>query len=238
MSYQTIKQATYDLNMSLQKSSLVTLTFGNASVVDRAADGGEGVMAIKPSGIPYTKLTPNDIVVLSLSKGEILEGSARPSSDTPTHLHLHQSFPHIAAIIHTHSTNATAFAQAHRTIHCLGTTHADHFYGTVPVTRQMTPEEIADAYELNTGKVIVETFRELGINPDEVPAVLVASHAPFVWGKSPEKTLENAIALEAIATMQLGALQLNPNISSIPQVLLDKHFKRKHGPNAYYGQKT
>ena len=237
MSYQALKQAAFDLNMDLSRSGLVILTFGNASVVDRAADGGEGVMAIKPSGIPYAKLTPADMVVVSLSSGETLDGTARPSSDTPTHLHLFQSFPHIAAIVHTHSPQATAFAQAHRTLHCLGTTHADHFYGTVPVTRQMTAEEIGEAYELNTGKVIVETFRELGVSPDDVPAVLVASHAPFVWGGSAGKALENAIALEAIASMQLGALALNPAMPSMPQVLLDKHFKRKHGPHAYYGQK-
>ncbi|HEY4328745.1 MAG TPA: class II aldolase/adducin family protein, partial [Phycisphaerae bacterium] len=167
----------------------------------------------------------------------VLEGKFRPSSDTPTHLHLYQSFPNIGGIVHTHSLNATSFAQAHRDIHCLGTTHADHFYGTVPCTRELTPEEIQTEYELNTGKVIVETFRTKNISPDDVPGVLIASHAPFVWGSTAQKALDNAIALEAVAQMQMNAYLLNPKISPVPQTLLDKHFKRKHGPGAYYGQK-
>jgi L-ribulose-5-phosphate 4-epimerase len=194
-------------------------------------------MAIKPSGVDYDVLQPADIVIVSLATGQVLEGSKRPSSDTLTHLVLYREFPNIGGIVHTHSSHATAFAQAGREITCLGTTHADHFYGTVPVTRQLTAEEINGDYELNTGKVIVERFRSGGIDPDEMPAVLVMSHAPFVWGGTPEKALENAIALEYLAGMQLEAFQLNAKAQPIPQVLLDKHFKRKHGPGAYYGQK-
>ncbi|HVT80877.1 MAG TPA: L-ribulose-5-phosphate 4-epimerase AraD, partial [Phycisphaerae bacterium] len=228
-----LKQTVFDVNMALQKSGLVVLTWGNASGVDRAA----GVMAIKPSGVKYDKLTAADIVVLEIATGKTVEGTKNPSSDTPTHLHLYQQFPNIGGVVHTHSQYATTFAQAHREIPCLGTTHADHFYGTVPCTRPMTAEEIKGEYELNTGKVIVERFQKGGIDPDDVPGVLVASHAPFVWGATPQKALENAIALESIALMQLGAYQLNPKVESVPQVLLDKHFKRKHGPGAYYGQK-
>jgi len=239
MAYEQLKQTVYDINMALQKSGLVVLTWGNASGVDRDAEsiGGKGVMAIKPSGVKYDKLTPNDIVVLSIATGQVIEGKARPSSDTPTHLYLYQQFPNIGGVVHTHSQYATTFAQAHREIPCLGTTHADHFYGTVPCTRPMTPEEIKSEYEHNTGVVIVERFKKGGINPDDVPGVLVASHAPFVWGATPQKALENAIALESIALMQLGAYQLSPKVEAVPQVLLDKHFKRKHGPGAYYGQK-
>jgi L-ribulose-5-phosphate 4-epimerase len=225
--------------MALQKSGLVVLTWGNASGVDRSADtiGGKGVMAIKPSGVAYDKLKPYDIVILAIATGEVLEGKCRPSSDTPTHLYLYQHFPNIGGVVHTHSHHATVFAQAQREIPCLGTTHADHFYGTVPCTRPLTAAEINTEYELNTGKVIVEKFREGKIDPDAVPGVLVASHAPFVWGATAQKALENAIALESIALMQLGVYQLNSQIESVPQVLLDKHFKRKHGPGAYYGQK-
>jgi L-ribulose-5-phosphate 4-epimerase len=239
MPHDQLKQTVFDINMALQKSGLVVLTWGNASGVDRTADsiGGKGVMAIKPSGVKYDKLTPADIVVLDIATGKIVEGAKNPSSDTPTHLHLYQQFPNIGGVVHTHSQCATTFAQAHREIPCLGTTHADHFYGTVPCTRPMTPAEINSEYELNTGKVIVERFKKGGIDPDDVPGVLVSSHAPFVWGATPQKALENAIALESIALMQLGAYQLNPKVESVPQVLLDKHFKRKHGPGAYYGQK-
>jgi L-ribulose-5-phosphate 4-epimerase len=194
------------------------------------------VMAIKPSGVDYDKLTPEDIVVLSLASGEVLEGTKRPSSDTLTHLELYRDFGNIGGIVHTHSFHATAFAQAGCEVPCLGTTHADHFYGTIPVTRQLTAEEIAGGYELNTGKVILERFRTGKINPDEVPAVLVVSHAPFVWGSSPAKALENAIALEYVCGMQVEAMPMNAKSKAIPQVLLDKHFKRKHGPKATYGQ--
>jgi L-ribulose-5-phosphate 4-epimerase len=237
MSFDHLKQTVFDANLALQKSGLVVLTWGNASGIDRKADNGRGIMAIKPSGVSYDTLTPNDIVLVSLATGEVVEGKCRPSSDTPTHLYLYQQFPTIGGCVHTHSLNATTFAQAHREIPCLGTTHADHFYGTVPCTRELTADEINSDYELNTGKVIVERFTQGKIDPDAVPAVLVASHAPFVWGSSPQKALDNAIALEAVAQMQLGVYQLDPRIASVPQVLLDKHYQRKHGPGAYYGQK-
>src|SRR5436853_6189821 len=176
MPYEQLKQTVYDVNMALMNSGLVVLTWGNASGVDRKA----GVMAIKPSGVKYDKLTPADIVVLEITTGKIVEGTKNPSSDTPTHLHLYQNFPNIGGIVHTHSANATTFAQAHRDLPCLGTTHADHFYGTVPCTRELTADEITGEYELNTGKVIVETFSTKNIDPDDVPAILLASHAPFV----------------------------------------------------------
>ncbi len=239
MAFEQLKQYVYEVNMALQKSGLVVLTWGNASGVDRDAPvpGGKGVMAIKPSGVPYDKMTPKDIVVLSLVTGQVIEGKCRPSSDTPTHYYLYQQWPSLGGVVHTHSLHATTFAQAHREIPCLGTTHADHFYGPVPCTRPLTADEINTDYELNTGKVIVERFRKTNLDPDAVPAVLVASHAPFTWGPSAQKALDNAVALEAIALMQLGVYQLNPRIESVPQVLLDKHYKRKHGPGAYYGQK-
>jgi L-ribulose-5-phosphate 4-epimerase len=239
MAYEQLKRIVYDVNMALQKSGLVVLTWGNASGVDRDANsiGGKGVMAIKPSGVAYDKLTPDDIVVLSIATGQVIEGLCRPSSDTPTHLFLYQQFPNIGGVVHTHSLHATTFAQAQREIPCLGTTHADHFYGSVPCTRPLSAKEIQNDYELNTGKVIVERFKKGKLDPDAVPGVLVASHAPFVWGATPQKALENAIALESVAWMQLGVYQLNPQVESVPQVLLDKHYKRKHGPGAYYGQK-
>jgi L-ribulose-5-phosphate 4-epimerase len=235
MAYEQLKQSVFEANMALQASGLVVLTWGNASGVERTGNGG--VMAIKPSGVRYDKMRPEDIVVLDLATGKVIEGTNRPSSDTPTHLYLYQQFPNIGGCVHTHSQSATTFAQAHREIPCLGTTHADHFYGTVPCTRPLTREEINTDYELNTGKVIVERFRKGNIDPDAVPGVLVASHAPFTWGSSAAKAVENSIALESIAKMQLGCYQLNPGIESVPQVLLDKHYKRKHGPGAYYGQK-
>jgi L-ribulose-5-phosphate 4-epimerase len=244
MAYEQLKQTVYEVNMALWKSGLVVLTWGNASGIDRKEDsvGGKGVMAIKPSGVAYDKLTPEDMVILAVATGEIIEGNYHPSSDTPTHLHLYRKFRHIGGVVHTHSHHATIFAQAHREIPCLGTTHADHFHGTIPCTRPLKADEINHDYELNTGKVIVERFAGAGkgdkIDPDAVPGVLVASHAPFVWGITAQKALENAMALESIARMQLGVYQLNPKIESVPQVLLDKHFKRKHGAGAYYGQES
>ena len=220
------------INQEIVRAGLVVLTFGNASGADRRA----GVMAIKPSGVDYAALTPDDIVVLSLADGRVLAGTKRPSSDTATHLHLYQHFPNIGGIVHTHSVQATAWAQAHREIPCFGTTHADHCHGPVPVTRPLTTAEIRGDYELNTGKVIVERFSRSKLNPDHVPAVLVAGHAPFVWGPTPAKALENAIALEAMAQMATLTLAIQPRAKPIPRVLLDKHFLRKHGPRAYYGQ--
>jgi len=234
MTFTALKESVCQANRDLVPAGLVVLTWGNASGVDRAG----GVMAIKPSGVPYDKLTAADIVVLALDTGKVVEGTGRPSSDTPTHLHLYRSFPQIGGVVHTHSLYGTSFAQAQRDLPCLGTTHADNFYGTIPITRPMRPEEIAQDYELNTGRVIVECFTSRSINPDQVPGVLVASHAPFTWGTTPAKALENAIVLEMVAHMQVHAYALNPQVAAIPQTLLDKHFLRKHGPGAYYGQKV
>lgn len=232
MAYEKLKQQVLKANLALVEAGLVVLTWGNASGADREA----GVMAIKPSGVSYETLSANDIVVLSIATGEVVEGRGRPSSDTPTHLHLYREFSSANGVVHTHSVHATAFAQAMRSIPCLGTTHADNFYGEIPVTRAMRPEEVASDYELNTGRVIVERFRDGKIDPASVPGVLVASHAPFAWGSTPEKAVENAIVLEFTAQMALAGLSLTPDIKPIPGYLLDKHFLRKHGPQAYYGQ--
>ena len=232
MSYDDLKSRVLRANLALVEAGLVTLTWGNASATDRE----QGVMAIKPSGVPYDKLQPSDIVVLSIESGQIVEGAARPSSDTPTHLYLYQQFPSLGGIAHTHSMHGTAFAQALREIPCFGTTHADNFYGSIPVTRQLTPAEISMDYELNTGKAIVELFRTSRIDPANIPGALVAGHAPFAWGPTPEKAVENAIVLEFAAQLAIHTLALNPRIAPIPQPLLDKHFLRKHGAGAYYGQ--
>lgn len=233
MAYEELKERVYEANMGLVEAGLVVLTWGNASGVDRSA----GVMAIKPSGVAYDKLKPADIVVLEIGTGKQVEGTGRPSSDTPTHLHLYRTFRQLGGIIHTHSTYATAFAQAQRAIPCYGTTHADSFYGDVPLTRPLTSAEIQGDYELNTGKVIEECFQTGAIDVTAVPGVLVASHAPFAWGKSPEKALENAIVLEQVALLAILTQQINPKVQPVPRVLLDKHYLRKHGPGAYYGQK-
>ena len=232
MAYDTLKQQALKANLALVEADLVVLTWGNASCADRDA----GVMAIKPSGVSYDKLTADGIVVLSLETGAMLDGGGRPSSDTPTHLHLYREFPAVNGVVHTHSANATAFAQAKRPIPCFGTTHADNFHGEIPVTRELRAEEVERDYELNTGRVIVERFRLGRIDPASVPGVLVASHAPFAWGSSPEKAIENAIVLEFSAQMALAGLSLASDIKPIPAYLLDKHFLRKHGPKAYYGQ--
>jgi len=232
MGYDQLKTEVCQANKDIVDAGLVLLTWGNVSGVDRDA----GVLAIKPSGVDYNKLRPEDIVIVSLETGETVEGDLRPSSDTPTHRVLYQSFPNTGGVVHTHSTCATSCAQANRAIPCLGTTHADHFYGTVPLTRPLTDQEIQDDYEWNTGVVIVERFKEGGLNADDIPGVLVAGHAPFAWGKSIQGAVQNAIVLEAIAQTMVVTKQLNPNIQPIPQGLLDKHFLRKHGKNAYYGQ--
>jgi L-ribulose-5-phosphate 4-epimerase len=232
MAYENLKRQVLKANLALVEAGLVVLTWGNASGADRDA----GVLAIKPSGVSYETLGVDDIVVLTIATGEVVEGRGRPSSDTPTHLHLYREFPGVNGVVHTHSLHATAFAQAKRGIPCLGTTHADNFHGDIPVTREMRPEEVAVDYELNTGKVIVERFREGRIDPANVPGVLVANHAPFAWGPTPEKAVENAVVLEFAAKMALAGLALAPDIKPIPGYLLDKHFFRKHGPQAYYGQ--
>lgn len=227
--YRQIQEECCEANISLPKFGLVDLTFGNVSVADPAA----GVFAIKPSGVGYTELTPDQMVVVDFD-GNIVEGKLRPSSDTPTHRRLFTAFPEIRAVVHTHSRAAVAFAQAGRGIPCLGTTHADYFYGEVPVTRHLTPDEIAGGYEWETGNVIVERFKNL--DPMQVSAVLVHSHGPFAWGASGAKAVENAFALEIVAEMARNALLLTPNMPPIPAALLAKHFFRKHGSAAYYGQ--
>ena len=219
-------------NRELVAAGLVTLAFGNASAVDRAAD----VMVIKPSGVAYERLTPADMVIISLASGQVVEGALRPSSDTPTHLELYRHFVSIGGVVHTHSQFAVAWAQAGQAIPCLGTTHADHFRGSVPVTRQLTVAEIAGEYEVATGLVIVETLTALGMDPLQMPAVLIASHGPFTWGRSAMDAVTNAVALEAVAAMAHRTLTLEPQVPAITEQLLARHFDRKHGPRAYYGQ--
>jgi len=229
--YQALKEECLQANLELPKTGLVDLTFGNVSV----ADPGRRVFAIKPSGVDYTELRADHMVILDYD-GNVVEGDLRPSSDTPTHRCLFLNFPGIRSVVHTHSRNAVAFAQAAREIPCLGTTHCDYFFGPVPVTRTMTPEEVGGEYEWETGRVIVERFKDIGINPLDVPAVLVRNHGPFVWGPSGAKAVETAVALEAVADMAAKTLALAPSAPSAPQHLLEKHFFRKHGPGAYYGQ--
>jgi L-ribulose-5-phosphate 4-epimerase len=232
MSISTLKEAVCAANQALEPSGLVKLTWGNVSGIDRAS----GLWCIKPSGVPYHALTPDDLVVLDL-EGRVVAGTLRPSSDTKTHLFLYQSFPDIGGVTHTHSPYATMFAQAGRDLPCYGTTHADHFYGTVPLARALTPAEIEADYEHHTGVAIVQRFRELGLAPLEMPGVLLAHHAPFTWGKDPMDSLNNSIALEMCAQMALGSLSLQPGLAPLPDHILTKHHARKHGPGAYYGQK-
>jgi L-ribulose-5-phosphate 4-epimerase len=227
-----LREQVFLANLRIVDDGLVVLTFGNASGVDRSA----GVMAIKPSGVPYEELGPESMVVVDLETG-LPEGALRPSSDTPTHLVLYQHFPALGGIVHTHSPCATSWAQARRSIPCFGTTHADHFHGSVPVTRPLTREEINGEYERCTGEVIVETFEGGGLDPSKIPGVLVASHGPFAWGADPGDAVENAVALEAVAAMALHSVALQPELTSVEHDLLDRHHGRKHGPAAYYGQK-
>ncbi len=228
--YETLKQQVCDANRALQKHGLVVFTWGNVSGIDRR----RGVIAIKPSGVSYEKLTPQNIVLVDL-QGHVVEGDLRPSSDTPTHLELYRSFPAIGGVCHTHSRYATIWAQAQREIPCFGTTHADHFYGPVPVTEALTREEVEGPYEQNTGRVIVRRFAK--IDPLQVPAVLVANHGPFTWGRDPAQSVEHAVVLEQVAMMAYGTLLVNARQDCISQVLLDRHYLRKHGKNAYYGQR-
>jgi len=227
-----LRETVWRANLALVQAGLVTLSFGNASGVDREA----GVIVIKPSGVPYDALRPEQLVVVSLDSGEVVEGDMRPSSDTPTHLRLYRAFPDIGGVVHTHSSSATAWAQAGRSIPALGTTHADHFHGAVPVTRQLTESEVAGEYEAETGAVIVETLERLGLSAGEMPAALVASHGPFTWGRDAQEAADNATALEAVATMAIRTFAIDPQVKPMPQYLLERHFRRKHGPNAYYGQ--
>ena len=226
-----LKQAVWEANLRLPKHNLVTFTWGNVSGIDRQ----KGLMVIKPSGVEYDALNPSDLVVVDLETGKTVEGDLNPSSDTDTHLVLYRAFPNIGGVVHTHSRWATIFAQAGRGVPALGTTHGDYFYGEIPCTRRMTAEEIGGRYELETGNVIVERFRHL--DPDSVPAVLVHSHGPFCWGKDAKEAVHNAVVLEEVAFMAWHNLAMDAALPPMQQELLDKHFLRKHGKNAYYGQK-
>jgi len=227
--YRDLQKECYEANLLLPRHGLIDLTFGNVSVADR----GLGVFAIKPSGVDYRSLKPRDMVVVDLS-GKTVAGRLKPSSDTPTHLRLFQAFTQARSVVHTHSRQATAFAQAGRPIPCLGTTHSDYFRGDIPVTRALTPREVAGDYERETGEAIVELFSRR--DPAEIPAALVRHHGPFVWGPSGIKAVENALALEIVAGMALQALRLAPRVRAIPSYLRDRHFLRKHGAKSYYGQ--
>lgn len=227
-----LKEQVCQANLDLVAKGLVIETWGNASGVDRA----RGVMVIKPSGVPYAGMKPKHMVVVSLASGKVVAGKLKPSSDTATHLALYRAFKNIGGIVHTHSLYATAWAQACRPLLAYGTTQADYWYGDVPCTRQLTAAEIKTDYEANTGKVIVETFKKLKYDPLQHPAVLVASHAPFTWGKTVSDAVHNAGVLEFIAQLNTETLRINPKTKPMPSVLLDKHFLRKHGPNASYGQ--
>ena len=224
-----LKKEVYEANMELPKRGLITYTWGNVSGIDRES----GLFVIKPSGVDYDKLSPEDMVVMDLN-GNKVEGRYNPSSDTPTHLELYKAFPEIGGIVHTHSTYATSWAQAGRAIPCYGTTHADYMYGEIPCARVLTQEEIDAGYEKNTGTVIIETFE--GKDPMAVPAVLCKNHGPFAWGKDAREAVHNAVVLEEVAKMAYRAETINPRIQPAPQELQDKHYNRKHGKNAYYGQ--
>lgn len=225
-----LKEDVYKANLQLVEFGLVALTWGNVSGISRA----EGLIVIKPSGVDYNVMKPSDMVVMDMD-GNIVEGNLRPSSDKATHTELYKAFPTIGGIAHTHSTYGTIFAQACTEIPCLGTTHADHFHGTIPVTRFLTDEEVESGYEKHTGAVIIEKFADL--DPVAMPGVLLAGHAPFCWGKNPDDAVRNSFILERVAEMALSTYQVNPDVVEIPKHISEKHYLRKHGPNAYYGQK-
>ena len=229
---EALRQAVYEANMELPRRGLVTYTWGNVSGIDRE----KGLVVIKPSGVEYEQLTPEKLVVLDLD-GNIVEGDLNPSSDTKTHLELYKAFPALGGVVHTHSPCAVAWAQAGEDIPCYGTTHADYFYGPVPCARGLTQEELDEDYEKNTGKVIVETFTGRGIDPAHLPAVICRNHGPFTWGKSPAQAVYHAAVLEEVAKMALLTRQVKADAAPAPDHLVEKHFLRKHGPNAYYGQK-
>jgi L-ribulose-5-phosphate 4-epimerase len=232
MTHAALRQTAYDANMQLASSGLVMGTFGNLSAADHAA----GVFAIKPSGVPYERLTPAQIVVISLRTGEVVDGTLRPSSDTPTHYQLYRAFG-CGAIVHTHSEYATMFAQARLPIRCMGTTHADYFRGAIPVTRPMRRDEVETEYEKNTGLVIAEAFASGSVSPQDVQAVLVANHGPFAWGRDAGMAIENARVLEYLARLEWRVRTLAPDAQEPDAFLVEKHYGRKHGPDAYYGQK-
>lgn len=227
-----LKKKVYEANMLLPKYGLVTFTWGNVSGIDRES----GLFAIKPSGVPYEELSPEDMVIVDLN-GKVVEGKYRPSSDTATHVELYKAFKTIGGVVHTHSSYATSWAQSGRDIPCYGTTHADYFYGDIPCLRCLTKEEIEDAYEENTGHLIVNEFARLNRDPEAVPACLCKNHGPFCWGKDPYHAVESAVVLEEVAKMAYRTELINPRVERAPQDLQDKHYYRKHGKNAYYGQK-
>lgn len=227
-----LKEQVCEANLELNRRGIVIYTFGNVSGIDRKA----GLVVIKPSGIAYDIMKPEDMVVVDLKTGNTVEGKWKPSSDTKTHLEIYRAFPEVGGITHTHSINAVAFAQAGLDIPALGTTHADYFYGAIPCTRELTKEEVEEAYELNTGKVIVECIKERSIEPMAVPGIVVKNHGPFSWGKDADAAVYHAVVMEAVAEMDLKTLLLNSH-ASMQQYVLDKHYMRKHGPGAYYGQK-
>ena len=229
---EALKEQVCKANLELPKHGLVTFTWGNVSGVDRE----QGLMVIKPSGVSYKNMTAEDVVVVRLSDGAVVEGKWKPSSDTDTHLALYNAFPALGGIVHTHSRWATSFAQAGKGVPAFGTTQGDYFYGEIPCTRKMTPEEIGGKYELETGNVIIETFNSRKIDPAQVPAVLVYSHGPFAWGKDAMDAVHNAVVLEEVSFMAFHAMALTPGLPPMQQELLDKHYLRKHGPGAYYGQ--
>ncbi len=226
-----LKKRVYEANMLLPKYGLVVFTWGNVSGIDRET----GLVVIKPSGVDYDVMKPEDMVVTDL-EGKVVDGHLKPSSDLMTHLEFYKNFPNIGGVVHTHSVNAVAWAQAGKNITAFGTTHGDYFYGDIPCTRKMTAEEISSEYELNTGKVIVEEFRTRGLDPDQMPGVLVHSHGPFTWGKDPFDAVHNSVVLETLAEMALKTMMVDQTAERMQQELLDKHFLRKHGPKAYYGQ--
>ena len=226
-----LKQKVYEANMELPRRGLVTYTWGNVSGIDRE----KGLFVIKPSGVEYDELRPEDLVVMDL-QGNKVEGELNPSSDTKTHLVLYNAFPEVGGIVHTHSPYAVGWAQAGEDIPCYGTTHADYFYGPVPCARHLTKEELDEDYELNTGRIIVETFRERDIDPKAVPAVICHSHGPFTWGRDAAQAVYHAVVLEEVAKMAIFTRQVNPAAAPAPQRIVEKHYQRKHGKNAYYGQ--
>ena len=233
MMLEKLREEVYRANMELPERGLVVYTWGNVSGIDRE----KGLVVIKPSGVEYDELTPEKLVIVDLNNN-VVEGNLNPSSDTKTHVELYKAFPKVGGIVHTHSSHAVAWAQAGKSIPCYGTTHADYFYGAVPCTRNLTSEEVNEDYELNTGKVIVETFTKLNLDPVAVPAVICRNHGPFTWGKDAAQAVYHAVVLEEVAKMAMYTVTIDANADEAPQYVQDKHYLRKHGANAYYGQKN